>query len=186
MEPVKSGIIMSAEDITRALTRIAREIVEVHQGAGDLILIGIHTRGVYLAQRLQELIGKNENNEILTGDIDITLYRDDWTRISHQPVVQSTDLSFSVDDKQVILVDDVLFTGRTIRAALDALTDFGRPARVELAVLIDRGLRELPIQADYKGKTVPTDPTQIVNVLLNECDGAELVRVEKTGKHHEQ
>ncbi len=178
MEPVTSGIIMDAGGINRALARIAHQIAEVHQGVDNLTLVGIHTRGVFLAERLRAMIAENEKRELPTGAIDITLYRDDWTRISHQPVVQSTDISFSVDDKQVILVDDVLFTGRTTRAALDALTDYGRPARVELAVLIDRGLRELPIQADYKGKFIPTEPTQIVNVLLNECDEQEQVTVE--------
>jgi len=141
-------------------------------------LIGIQTRGVYLAKRLQAKIKEIEGVEIPTGDMDITLYRDDWTRISHHPVVQATDILFSVDEKQIILVDDVLFTGRTTRAAMDAVIDFGRPDRIELAVLVDRGHRELPIQADYVGKIVETRRRETINVLLTEHDGKDKVVLE--------
>ena len=167
--------ILDAADIDRILTRITHKILEVHRGADNLILIGIQTRGVYLSKRLQAKIKEIEGVEIPTGDMDITLYRDDWTRISHHPVVQATDILFSVDEKQIILVDDVLFTGRTTRAAMDAVIDFGRPDRIELAVLVDRGHRELPIQADYVGKIVETRRREKVNVLLTEHDGEDKV-----------
>jgi len=170
--------ILDAADIERIITRITHEILEIHKGAENLSLVGIQTRGVYLAKRFQSLIKKFEGIEIDTGDMDITLYRDDWTRISHQPIVQATDISFSVDGKQIILVDDVLFTGRTTRAAMDALIDFGRPDRIELAVLVDRGHRELPIQANYVGKFVETRRSQTINVLLTEHDGEDRVIIE--------
>ncbi len=177
-------IISDAADIDRILTRITHEILEVHKGAENLSLIGIQTRGIYLARRIQSKIEDIEGVNILTGDMDITLYRDDWTRISHQPIVQATDISFSVDKKQIILVDDVLFTGRTTRAAMDALVDFGRPARIELAVLVDRGHRELPIQGNYVGKTVDTRRSETVNVMVSEHDGKDLVIIE-SGESHE-
>ena len=167
--------VLDAADIDRILTRITHEILEVHRGAANLTLIGIQTRGVYLAKRLQAKIKEIEGVEIPTGDMDITLYRDDWTRISHHPVVQATDILFSVDEKQIILVDDVLYTGRTTRAAMDAVIDFGRPDRIELAVLVDRGHRELPIQANYVGKVVETRRRETVNVLLAEHDGEDKV-----------
>jgi len=167
--------ILDAADIDRILTRITHKILEVHRGADNLTLIGILTRGVYLAKRLQTKIKEIEGVEIPTGDMDITLYRDDWTRISHHPVVQATDILFSVDGKQIILVDDVLYTGRTTRAAMDAVIDFGRPDRIELAVLVDRGHRELPIQADYVGKIVETRRRETINVLLAEHDREDKV-----------
>jgi pyrimidine operon attenuation protein / uracil phosphoribosyltransferase len=170
--------ILDAADIDRILTRIAHEILEVHKGTENLTLIGIHTRGVHLAKRIQSRIQAIEGIEIPTGDMDITLYRDDWTRISPHPIVQSTDISFSVDEKQIILIDDVLFTGRTTRAAMDAIIDFGRPDRIELAVLIDRGHRELPIQANYVGKHVATRRAQTINVMLVEKDGKDQVVLE--------
>lgn len=175
----KHDIILDAADIDRILTRITHEILEVHKGADNLTLIGIHTRGVYLARRIRQRIQTIEGIEIPAGDIDITLYRDDWTRISHHPVVQATDISFSVNAKQIVLIDDVLFTGRTTRAAMDAIIDFGRPDRIELAVLIDRGHRELPIQADYAGKFVATRRSETVNVLLTEQDGEDRVLIER-------
>lgn len=175
----KHDTILDAADIGRKLTRITHEILEVHKGADNLTLIGIHTRGVYLAKRIQQRIQEIEGIEIPAGDIDITLYRDDWTRISHHPVVQATDISFSVNEKQIVLVDDVLFTGRTTRAAMDAIVDFGRPDRIELAVLIDRGHRELPIQADYTGKFVETRRSETVNVLLVEQDGEDRVVIKQ-------
>ena len=168
-------IILDAADIDRILTRITHKILEVHRGVENLTLIGIQTRGVYLAKRLQAKIKEIEDVEIPAGDMDITLYRDDWTRITHQPVVQATDILFSVDEKQIILVDDVLYTGRTTRAAMDAVIDFGRPDRIELAVLVDRGHRELPIQADYVGKVVETRRREKINVLLTEHDGEDKV-----------
>ena len=175
----KSYPILDAADIERIVTRITHEILEVHKGAGNLSLIGIQTRGVFLARRIQSLIKKIEGIEIPTGVIDITLYRDDWTRISHHPVVQATDIFFSIDEKQIVLVDDVLFTGRTIRAAMDAIMDYGRPDRIELAVLVDRGHRELPIQANYVGKHIATRRLETVNVLLSEHDGIDQVVLEK-------
>jgi len=174
----KSHKILDASEIDRILTRITHEILEKHKGAENLALIGIQTRGVYLAKRIQKKIQEVEGVEILTGDMDITLYRDDWTRIAHNPVVQITEIPFSVDEKQIILVDDVLFTGRTVRSAMDALIDFGRPDRIELAVLVDRGHRELPIQADYVGKFVETRQSEMVNVLLTDHDGSEQVVIE--------
>ncbi|MFW6081662.1 MAG: bifunctional pyr operon transcriptional regulator/uracil phosphoribosyltransferase PyrR, partial [Desulfosalsimonas sp.] len=141
----------------------------------NLALVGIHTRGVFLARRIAERIASVSSREIPTGDMDINLYRDDWTGISHQPEVRSTRIDFNVSRKQIVLIDDVLYTGRTIRAALDAIIDFGRPLRIELAVLIDRGHRELPIQADYYGKFVQTRHADVVNVLLAEYDGTDRV-----------
>ena len=173
-------IILDAADIDRIMTRISHEILEKHKGADNLTLIGIHTRGVYLAKRIQSTIAGIEGVSIPTGDMDITLYRDDWTRISHHPIVQATDITFSVDGKQIILIDDVLFTGRTIRAAMDAIIDFGRPDRIELAVLVDRGHRELPIQANYVGKYIETRRSETVNVLLSECDGRDQVVIEES------
>ena len=169
--------ILDAADIDRILTRITHEILEVHKGTENLTLIGIHSRGVHLAKRIQSRIQAIEGIEIPTGDMDITLYRDDWTRISPHPIVQSTDISFSVNEKQIILIDDVLFTGRTTRAAMDALIDFGRPDRTELAVLVDRGYRELPIQANYVGKFIETRRSETVNVLLVEQDGEDKVEI---------
>jgi pyrimidine operon attenuation protein/uracil phosphoribosyltransferase len=171
-------VVLDATDIHRILTRMAYEILEIHKGVAGLALIGIHTRGVFLAQRLQKKILEIEGINIPTGYMDINLYRDDWTRISSQPIVQPTRITFSVDKKQIVLMDDVLFTGRTIRAAMDALMDFGRPDRIEVGVLVDRGHRELPIQANYIGKFIDTRPSEMVNVLLHECDGEDNVLIE--------
>jgi len=170
--------ILDSTDINRILTRISYNIIEVHKGAENIAFIGIHTRGIYLAKRLQEKINKIEGIDINTGSIDINLYRDDWTRIGCHPVVKTSNIPFSIEEKQIILVDDVLFTGRTIRSALGAIVDFGRPDRIELAVLVDRGFREMPIQADYVGKFVKTKRCERVNVLLKECDGTDGVFVE--------
>lgn len=170
-------VILKAADIDRILTRITHEILEKHRGVQNLVLIGIRTGGVFLADRIKMKILASEGVDIPRGDLDITLYRDDWTRIGHQPIVQKTELPFSLDGKQVILVDDVLFTGRTVRAAMDALIDFGRPDRIELAVLVDRGHRELPIQANYVGKHMETIHDNMVNVHLKEKAGRDQVTI---------
>lgn len=175
----KSHDILNKQEIDRILTRMAYSIIEIHKGTERLALIGIQTRGVYIAQRIQSKIKDIEQVEVPTGHMDITLYRDDWTQIGHHPVVQATEIPFTVTGKKIVLVDDVLFTGRTIRAAMDALIDFGRPDRIELAVLVDRGHRELPIQADYIGKYVETRHSETVNVLLSECDDSDKVVIER-------
>jgi pyrimidine operon attenuation protein/uracil phosphoribosyltransferase len=170
-------VILKGPDIARILSRMAHEILEKHTGAGNLVLIGIRTGGVFLADRIKAKILAIEGADIPRGDLDITLYRDDWTRIGPQPVVQKTDLPFRLDGKEVVLVDDVLFTGRTVRAAMDALIDFGRPDRIELAVLVDRGHRELPIQANYVGKHIETIHDTMVNVYLEEKAGRDEVAI---------
>src|SRR3989338_6161785 len=167
--------ILDKEAIRRAVLRIAHEILEKNKGTEDLCIVGIRTRGAVLAERLKECVKQIEQAEIPVGILDITLYRDDLTLIDTQPVVHETLIKFDITGKKVILVDDVLYTGRTIRAALDALIDFGRPASIQLAVLIDRGHRELPIRADYVGKNIPTAQNQTVEVRLNETDGNEEV-----------
>ncbi|HBN26100.1 MAG TPA: bifunctional pyr operon transcriptional regulator/uracil phosphoribosyltransferase PyrR [Desulfobacteraceae bacterium] len=172
------NIILDKSDIKRILTRITCEIIERHKGVDNLVLIGIHTRGVYLAKRIRDGFADIEGNEIETGTVDITMYRDDWTKISSHPVVKNTEIPFSVEGKQIILVDDVLFTGRTVRAAMDAVVDFGRPDRIELAVLVDRGYRELPIQADYVGKFIETNLSGTINVLLEEQDNIDAVLID--------
>ncbi len=161
----------------RALSRLASEIVEENQGADNLYIVGIRRRGVPLAERIVEKIADLEGANQLFGIIDITLYRDDLSTVGANPIVNRTELDADIEDKKIILVDDVLYTGRTIRAALDQLMDFGRPNRVQLAVLIDRGKehRELPIQADYIGKTVPTKKSEIIKVMLKEYDDEEAV-----------
>jgi len=177
----ETQILLDAADIERIVTRITYEIIENCRDLDNLALVGIHTRGVFLARRIQNKLREIESITLNTGDMDINLYRDDWTRISQQPIVRKTDIAFSVDEKPIILVDDVLFTGRTIRAAMDALMDFGRPARIELAVLIDRGHRELPIQANYIGKYIKTRPDEAINVRLSECDGTDRVDLISNG-----
>ncbi len=164
---------MDQEAIRRALMRVAHEIVEKNKGVESLCFIGIRTRGVILAQRLNDCVKQIEGDGVPVGILDITLYRDDLTLIDSQPVVHETNIDFDISQKKIVLVDDVLFTGRTIRAALDALIDFGRPSSIQLAVLIDRGHRELPIRADYVGKNIPTALTQNIQVILSETDGKE-------------
>ena len=164
---------MDLETIRRALMRIAHEILEKNKAVDNLCLVGIRNRGDILAKRLQQYIQQIENTEIPVGVLDITLYRDDLTLVGASPVLHETLIDFDITHKNVILVDDVLFSGRTIRAALDALIDFGRPANIQLAVLIDRGHRELPIRADYVGKNIPTAIDQNVQVKLKESDGVE-------------
>ncbi len=165
--------IMDPDQVRRALTRIAHEILERNKGVEDICLVGIRTRGAVLAARLKRAIEQIEGKPVNCGILDINLYRDDLTLISHQPAVRETLIDFDITGKAVILVDDVLFTGRTIRAALDALVDLGRPSCIQLAVLIDRGHRELPIRADFVGKNIPTARTQDVRVRLVESDGVD-------------
>ena len=167
--------ILDKEALNRSIMRIAHEILEKNKGTQELCLIGIRNRGVFLAHRLAECIKKIENADIPVGALDITLYRDDLTLISQQPVVHKTEIDFDINDKNVILVDDVLYTGRTIRAALDALIDFGRPKLIQLAVLVDRGHRELPVRADFVGKNIPTAKNETVEVRLSEVDGKDEV-----------
>ena len=170
---VPIGKVMDAENIRRTVTRIAHEIVEKNKGGDQLCLVGIRTRGAVLAERIKACIQKIEGHDIPVGILDITLYRDDLTSVDSHPVVHETLIDFNITEKKIILVDDVLFTGRTIRAALDALIDFGRPAAIQLAVLVDRGHRELPIRADYVGKNIPTTMHHNVKVILRESDEAE-------------
>lgn len=165
--------ILDKQHIHRALLRITHEILEKNKGLDNLCIVGIRTRGVFLAERINQYIKKIEGQEAPFGILDITLYRDDLTLIAQQPVVHETLIDFDITDKKIILVDDVLFTGRTVRAALDALVDFGRPSNIQLAVLIDRGHRELPIRADYVGKNLPTSLDQNVKVILKEVDEKE-------------
>jgi len=171
--------IMDEEAMRRAITRIAHEILEKNKGVEGLVLVGIRRRGVPLAERLARQIEAIEGRRIPVGSLDITLYRDDLTLRSDHPVVHRTDVPFSVQGKKVVLVDDVLYTGRTVRAALDAIMDLGRPALIQLAVLVDRGHRELPIRADYVGKNVPTSRREIIHVKLKEIDGEDAVVIEE-------
>jgi len=174
-------VLMDRRRLARTLARMAAEIAERHPDLNHAVLVGIQTRGVPLARRLARLLRQAGGEEPAVGSLDITLYRDDLTTIASQPVMKGTDIPVSIDSKSVILVDDVLFTGRTVRAALDELIDFGRPARIELAVLVDRGHRELPIRADYVGEGLNTAHDEIVQVLLAEEDGEDRVLLlEKT------
>jgi pyrimidine operon attenuation protein/uracil phosphoribosyltransferase len=168
---------MDAGRMARTLSRIAHEILERHPRVEQLALVGIHSRGVPLARRLARLIGAAASTEPAVGALDIALYRDDFTSLAAQPITKGTDIVFSIDGRTVVLVDDVLFTGRTVRAALDQLIDFGRPARIELAVLVDRGHRELPIRADYVGRSLSTARDEAVQVLVREEDGRDEVQL---------
>lgn len=176
---VEKSRIMDAARMKRALSRLASEIVEENHGAKDLYLVGIRRRGVPLAEKIAKKIEDLEGEKPILGILDITLYRDDLSTVGANPIVNRTELNEDIEDKNIILVDDVLYTGRTIRAALDQLMDFGRPRRVQLAVLIDRGKehRELPIQADYIGKIVPTKRAEIIKVMLKEFDDVEAVGI---------
>jgi pyrimidine operon attenuation protein/uracil phosphoribosyltransferase len=175
-------VVMDAERMGRSLARIAHEILERNRGVEELAFVGIRTRGVPLAKRLAHLIGEISKSEIPTGALDITLYRDDLMRhaVGAQPLVRRTEIPFSIDEKRILLVDDVLYTGRTIRAALDALIEFGRPRAIQLVVLVDRGHRELPIKADYVGKNLPTSLSQSVQVHLVEIDGRDEVEIQES------
>src|SRR3954463_7099902 len=171
--------IMTAEEIRRATVRISHEIVEKQAGTAGLALGGIQRRGVPLARRIADAISENESTAIPVGALDITFYRDDLSLVAQQPVVKGTDLPFDLNGATVVLVDDVLYTGRTIRAAMDALVDFGRPQAIRLAVLVDRGHRELPIRADHVGKNVPTSRDEVVRVQLEETDGEDDVEISR-------
>ena len=169
--------------MARTLSRMAHEVLERHPDVKKLALVGIRSRGVPLARRLARAIAEATGTEPAVGALDISLYRDDFTSLAAQPITKGTDIVFSIDGRTVVLVDDVLFTGRTVRAALDQLIDFGRPARIELAVLVDRGHRELPIRADYVGRALSTSRDEAVQVRVNEEDGAdEVVLVPRPGK----
>lgn len=173
----KKGQILDDKGVDRALTRISHEIIEKNKGIEGLAVVGIRTGGVFLAQRIAKIISDIEKAEVPVGIVDITLYRDDLTIGTHQPALRETDIPFPVDGKRIIIVDDVLYTGRTVRAAIDAIMEFGRPKMIQLAVLVDRGHRELPIRADYVGKNVPTSVKESVNVRLLEKDGMDEVTV---------
>lgn len=170
-----SKLLLNSTEIDRALTRIAHEIIEKNKGADKLCLVGIQRGGVIIAKRIASKIAAIEDCELEVGALDITFYRDDLNIKKEQPVVKSTDITFSITDKTVVIVDDVLFTGRSIRAAMDALVDYGRPAYIQLAVLIDRGHRELPIRADYAGKNIPTAFSDLIEVNLKEERGEDEV-----------
>ena len=172
--------ILTTEEVRRALTRIAHEILERNGGADGLVLVGMHTRGVPIAQRIADLVDDFEGEHVPTGALDIGLYRDD-TSGGSRPMMQLTHIPVDIQDRTVVLVDDVLFTGRSIRAAMDALNDFGRPSEIQLAVLVDRGHRELPIRADYVGKNVPTSADEDVDVRLTEIDGIDEVLISRKG-----
>ena len=170
-------LVLDSQSIERSIARMAHEILEKNKGTAGLALVGIQTRGVILAARLQKAIEAISKSSCPLGTLDINLYRDDLTKVSEQPIIRKTEISFDLDNKIVVLVDDVLYTGRTIRCALDALIDFGRPKRIELAVLIDRGHRELPIRADFVGKNIPTSEKENVQVKFLEKDSKDEVVV---------
>ena len=171
--------LMDEKAISRAITRISHEIIERNKGIEDVVLVGIKTRGVPIANRISKKIEQIEGSNINTGEFDITLYRDDLKKVDIDPVINGSNVNFSIDDKVVVLVDDVLYTGRTVRAALDAIMDIGRPKSIQLAVLVDRGHRELPIRADYVGKNVPTSKNEIISVKLDEVDKEDSVTIKE-------
>ncbi|MBA2870735.1 pyrimidine operon attenuation protein/uracil phosphoribosyltransferase [Anoxybacillus calidus] len=176
---MQKAVVLDEQAIRRALTRIAHEIIERNKGIENCVLVGIKTRGIYLARRLAERIEQIEGTAIPVGELDITLYRDDLTTKTSdkEPLVKGTDVPVDITNKKVILVDDVLFTGRTVRAAMDALIDLGRPAQIQLAVLVDRGHRELPIRADFVGKNIPTSSSEMIVVELTEVDKMDQVSI---------
>ena len=174
--------LFSGQDVKRILYRLAHQVLEKTPESSKIVLLGIQTRGVYLARRVKDIIREIDGADIPLGILDITLYRDDLTAIGPSPLVKETKIDFDINDKVVVLIDDVLFTGRTIRAALDEIMDFGRPKRVELLVLIDRGHRELPIRADFVGKNIPTSEKEMVEVRLEEVDGIDEVIIIKNNK----
>lgn len=170
---------MDKTQISRAITRISHEIIEKNKGIENVVIIGVRTRGIPLAERIAQKIGEIENQKLQTGTIDVTLYRDDLDKFKETPVVKGSFLDFDIHGKIVVLVDDVLYTGRTVRAALDAIIDIGRPSAIQLAVLVDRGHRELPIRADYVGKNVPTSRSEEITVRVEEIDGEDSVTINK-------
>lgn len=178
----RKALIMNQDEMRRAIVRISHEIVEANNGVDGVVLVGIRKRGVPLAERIRREIAAIEGVEVPLGVLDITLYRDDVHKVAPQPLVESTDIPVSVENTVVVLVDDVLFAGRTVRAALDAVMDFGRPRVIRLAVLVDRGHRELPIRADFVGKNVPTSAREIVKVYLRETDGKDQVTIEEVAE----
>ncbi len=175
-------VILAEEDIRRIIIRITHEIIEKNKGTKNIVLIGVKRRGDLVAQRIAEQIRKSEGKKIPIGAVDINLYRDDLQLVAEAPIIEGTDIAFDINKKTVILVDDVLFTGRTIRAAIEEILDFGRPRVIQLAVIIDRGHRELPIQADYVGKKVPSSRQEIVDVHLREIDGHDQVLLHVKGR----
>lgn len=175
---MNSKVIMGAEDIALALQRIALQILENNHSVDKIAVVGIHTCGVFLADRLVNIIHETSNTKVDSGSLDITLYRDDWSLISQSPVVKQTDIVFSVEDKSLILVDDVVYTGRTIRAAMDAIMDYGRPESIQLASLVDRGGRELPIQPDYTGLVTSVRENERIRVVMKELGGVDEVIIE--------
>lgn len=177
MRVLEKAVILGPDDIQRTLVRVSHEIVESNKGAEKIVLIGIERRGVPLAERISAIIGDIEGTAPPVGKLDITLYRDDLQTIAYNPVVRPTLLPFDLNNRRVVLIDDVLFTGRTARAAIDQLIDFGRPERIQLAVLVDRGHRELPIRADFVGKNLPTSRKEVVTVRLQEVDGQDQVTI---------
>ena len=176
---IEKAKLMDEKAIARAITRISHEIIEKNKGVEDVILIGVKTRGVPIANRIATRIEQIEGHKVSTGEMDITLYRDDLKEIQEEPVINSTNIGTDINDKIVVLVDDVLYTGRTVRSALNALMDIGRPKSIQLAVLVDRGHRELPIRADYVGKNVPTSKQEIISVELLEVDGNDSVKIKE-------
>lgn len=169
------ALIMDEKAINRSIKRLAHEIIEKNKGIESVVLIGIHSRGVPIADRIADMIEEIEGVRVEVGSIDITMYRDDLSRVGDIPIVKDNNIPFSIEGKNIVLVDDVIFTGRTVRAALDAVIDIGRPKTIQLAVLVDRGHRELPIRADYVGKNVPTSSKEIIGVKVNEMDGVNEV-----------
>ena len=181
MSEQEKAVVLDEQAIRRALTRIAHEMIERNKGMNNCILVGIKTRGIYLAKRLAERIEQIEGNRVIVGELDITLYRDDLSKktANEEPLVKGADIPADITDQKVIVVDDVLYTGRTVRAAMDALVDVGRPSAIQLAVLVDRGHRELPIRADFIGKNIPTSKSEKVMVQLEEVDGRDLAAIYK-------
>lgn len=174
---IEKAQLMDEKAIARAITRVSHEIIEKNKGIDDIVLVGIKTRGVPIANRISNKIEQIEGSNVNTGEVDITLYRDDLKQINIDPVLNGSNIDFDINDKIVILVDDVLYTGRTVRGALDAIMDIGRPKAIQLAVLVDRGHRELPIRADYVGKNVPTSKHEIISVKLSETDEEDSVTI---------
>ena len=179
MSAENSTLIMDASGMERTLRRLAHEIAERRGADANLAIVGIKTRGAHIATRLAAMVGEIIGKKVTCGFADITLYRDDLSQLAEQPIMHATDIDFDVQGRQIILADDVLYTGRTVRCAIDALLDLGRPSRIELAVLVDRGHRELPIRADYVGKNIPTAKNEIIRVRLKESDGADDVALSK-------